>query len=147
MEKVREAIADPRSFMKSSSFDPWDDISSGGFLAYVDRYCTLFDVYLENQKKGSCQRLRNSGRWDQKMKFAGDGESSTTIFLESVSSSTASVSIAAVDSSGSAIHSRLKRHSTLSSLLGRKKSQQEEKKTTKKPSLESGKIRAKGQNK
>ena len=79
MEKIRrEATAGSRGFMSSSSFDPRNGICSGGHSAFVDRYCTLFDIYLENQKRGSCQRIRSSGRRDQKVKFVRDGQSSTT---------------------------------------------------------------------
>ena len=51
MEKIREAVADSRGFFSSSSFDPWDGIWSGGHSAFVERYCTLFDIHLDNQKR------------------------------------------------------------------------------------------------
>ena len=58
----------------SSTFDPWENICSGGQAASLERYLKLFDVQLAREKKKSYQRLHSANRRDRKLRFLTDVE-------------------------------------------------------------------------
>ena len=117
MESIRKGIAGARGFMSLSTFDPWDGICRGGNSAFVERYCSLFDTHLNRKKEESYQILRGNS------KGGGDPGIPTASCSKAPSPNAAPGAFASdVESTSSSVRrSEVKLHSSLVSLLGRKR--------------------------
>ena len=142
MECVRDAIFDSHAFMPHSEFDPWERICSGGQSGFVSRYISLFDAYLTQKTDEKYCRLRVANQRGSRSRSAGHSDSTVMTCSESGESSVASANAVTQGGSGtsSGSPSKVKKYSSLASLLGRKRYAKETADTvTKKSKKESAK--------
>ena len=119
MECVRSAISGSQDFMVQADFDPWSRVCSDGHAVFMERFQNLFKDHLARRKEGAHDRLYRANR----SKPARDSDTSCAV--GSGGSPTSSVvSAPATSTSSSAVsfrQSKTRVHSSLASLLGRKK--------------------------
>ena len=113
--------------MSHAEFDPWEKICSGGQSGFASRYTSFFDAYLTQKKDEAYYRLRAANQRDSRSRSAGHSDATVTTCSESGESSV--VSANAVTHGGSVTSSgrpsKVKKHSSLASLLGRKRDAKE----------------------
>ena len=142
MECVRDAIVGSHAFMSHAEFDPWERICSGGQSGFVSRYTSLFDAYSTQKTDETYYRLRVANQRGSRSRSAGHSDSTVMTCSESGESSNASANAVTQGGSGtsSGRPSKVKKYSSLASLLGRKRDAKENPDTvTKKSKKESAK--------
>ena len=123
MERIRDANVNSHAFMSQAEFDQWERICSGGQSGFVSRYTSLFDAYLSQKKDESYYRLRVANQRGGRSQSVGHSDSTRKTCSESGDSSVAGDSVIVQGDSGtsSGRPSKVKKHSSLASLLGRKR--------------------------
>ena len=142
MECVRDAIVGSHAFMSHAEFDPWERICSGGQSGFVSRYTSLFDAYLTQKTDETYYRLHVANQRGSRSRSAGYSDLTVMTCSESGESSVASANAVTQGGNGtsSGRPSKVKKYSSLASLLGRKRDAKETADTvTKKSKKESAK--------
>ena len=118
------------------------EVCSGGQSGIVSRYTSFFDAYLTQKTDEAYYRLRAANQRDSRSRSAGHSDSTVMTCSESGESSVASANAVTQGGSGtsSGRPSKVKKNSSLASLLGRKRDAKETDDTvTKKSKKESAK--------
>ena len=127
MECIRDAIVNSHAFMSHAEFDPWERICSGGQSGFVSRYTSLFDVCLTQKLDETYYRLRVANQRGSRSRSTDHSDSTVMTCSESGEPSVASANAVAQGGSGtsSGRPSKVKKYSSLASLLVRKRDAKE----------------------
>ena len=118
MNEVRNSIDALRYFMSQADFDPWAGICSGGQAAFVERYTDLFNARMSRKRGGTSQQ---ANVFDESSRGVCPGGSSAAVLSDSAASVVSAPPVPGSSGSSSLRQSKTPIHSSLASLLGRKK--------------------------
>ena len=121
MNEVRDSIDAAQSFMTQSDCDPWAGICGGGRAAFVKRYTDLFNARVNRKKGGNSQQVSANDESSRGVQPDGDDGVSAAVLSDSAASAVSAPPVSTSSGSGSFRQSKTPIHSSLASLLGRKK--------------------------
>ena len=136
MHEVRDSINATHTFMSQVDFDPWTGICSDGQAAFVERYTGLFNARVNRKRGGASQQVSTFDESIRDGRFDGNDGFSAAVLSDSSTSAVSAPPVSNSSGSSSFRRSKAPIHSSLASLLGRKKEVstrcgQDEKKTKK----------------
>ena len=137
MNEVRDSINAAQTFMSQVDFDSWTGICSGGQAAFVERYNGLFNARVNSKCGGTSQQVSTFDEFSRGGRLDGNDGFSAAALSDSSTSAVFAPPVSSSSGSSSFRRSKAPIHSSLASLLGRKKDVstsggQDEKKTKKK---------------
>ena len=121
MNEVRESISSARSFMSQVDFDPWAGICSDSHAAFVERYTELFNARMSRKRGSGSQSTNVVAEFSQKAQSDGDDGVSGGVLSDSAASAVSAPPVPSSSGSSSFRQSKTPIHSSLASLLGRKR--------------------------
>ena len=121
MNEVRESISSARSFMSQVDFDPWAGICSDSHAAFVERYTELFNARMSRKRGSGSQSTNVVAECSQKVQPDGDDGVSGGVLSDSAASAVSAPPVPSSSGSSSFRQSKAPIHSSLASLLGRKR--------------------------
>ena len=122
MNEVRDSIDAAQTFMSQADFDPWAGIcGGGGQAAFVERYTDLFNARLSRKKSRVSQQVSAYDESSRGVQPGGDDGVSAAVLSDSAASAVSAPPVSTSSGSNSFRQSKTPIHSSLASLLGRKK--------------------------
>ena len=122
MNEVRVSIDAAQTFMSQADFDTWAGICGGGQAAFLERYTDLFNAARVNRKRsGVSQQVSAFDESSRGVRLDGDDGISAAVLSDSAASAVSAPPVSTSSGSGSFRQSKTSIHSSLVSLLGRKK--------------------------
>ena len=121
MKEVRDAIDASQSLMTSAGYDPWTGICSEGQAAFVKRYSGLFKARIDRKRGEGSQQSCAPDVLKQGLRSGGDDDVSSAVLSDSVASAVSLPPMPSSSDTSSCRRSKMRVHSSLASLLGRKK--------------------------
>ena len=121
MKEVRDSIDASRSFMSQADFDPWAGICSGGQSAFVECSTGMFNARVSRKRGGTSQ---HTSVFDESIRGVcpgGDDGSSAEALSDSAASAVSATPVPSSSGSSCFRQSKAPIHSSLASILGRKK--------------------------
>ena len=121
MKEVRDAIDASQSFMTNAGYDPRTGICSEGQAAFVKRYTGLFETRVDRKRGEVSQQTCAPVVLNPGLGSGGDDDVSSAVLSDSVASAASLPPMLSSSDTSSFRRSKTRVHSSLASLLGRKK--------------------------
>ena len=146
MHEVRDSINAAQTFMSQMDSDPWTGICSGGQAAFVERYTDLFNARVNRKRGGASHQVSTFGESSRGGQLDGNNGFSAAVLSDSSTSAVSAPPVSNSSGANSFRRSKAPIHSSLGSLLGRKKDvstsggqgEKKTKKESKKSAVKSG---------
>ena len=121
MNEVRDSIDAAQSFMSQADFGPWAGICGGSQAAFVERYIDLLNARVNSKKGGVSQQISTFNESSRGVRLDGGDGVSAAVLSDSAASAVSAPPVSTSSGSSSFRKSKTPLHSSLASLLGRKK--------------------------